>query len=82
MTQTVRADFMRFVSVGGNPIEVTAQACSDSSMARRRSTEEIQQLLQGRRASGMTQTADCRQTGVALSTLGRYIWRRGSSRQR
>lgn len=44
-------------------------------MARRRSAEEIEQLLEGYRASGMTQIEYCRQTGIALSTLGRYVRR-------
>lgn len=48
-------------------------------MARRRGADEIQELLEGYRASGMTQIAYCRQTGVALSTLGRYL-RRGSGK--
>src|SRR5438552_18449271 len=51
-------------------------------MARRRSTEEIQALLEGYRASGMTQIAYCRQTGIALSTLGRYLRPRGGKGQR
>jgi hypothetical protein len=44
-------------------------------MARRRSTEEIEQLLEQYRASGLTQSAYCRQTGMVLSTLGRYLRR-------
>jgi len=51
-------------------------------MARRRSAEEIQQLLEEYRASGMTRIAYCRQSGVALSTLGRYLRGNGSKRQR
>jgi len=46
-------------------------------MARRRNTEEIEQLLEQYRASGLTQSAYCRQTGMVLSTLGRYL-RRGT----
>src|SRR2546423_3597730 len=45
--------------------------------ARRRSTEEIQELVEQYQASGLTQTAYCRQSGIVLSTLGRYL-RRGS----
>jgi hypothetical protein len=44
-------------------------------MARRRSTEEIEQVLEQYRASGLTQSAYCRQTGMVLSTLGRYLRR-------
>jgi hypothetical protein len=51
-------------------------------MARRRSADEIHQLLEGYRASGMTQIAYCRQMGVALSTLGRYLRRGGGKGQR
>jgi|SRR4051794_34072608 hypothetical protein len=42
-------------------------------MAQRRSTEEIDQLLEQYRASGVTQIEFCRQTGTVLSTLGRYL---------
>jgi hypothetical protein len=51
-------------------------------MARRRRAEEIEQLLEQYRASGMTQAAYCQQTGIALSTLGRYLRRQGGSDQR
>ncbi len=51
-------------------------------MARQRSREEIQQLLEEYRASGMTRIAYCQQRGVALSTLGRYLRRHGGKRQR
>jgi len=47
-------------------------------MASRRSTEEIQQILERYRASGLSQLEYCRQTGMVLSTLGRYL--RGSRR--
>jgi hypothetical protein len=50
-------------------------------MARRRSTDEIEQLLAHYRASGLTQIEYCRQSGLALSTLGRYLRRRGSGPQ-
>ena len=46
-------------------------------MAQRRSTEEIERLVEQYRASGLTQIEYCRQTGMVLSTLGRYL-RRGS----
>src|SRR3954469_18283023 len=51
-------------------------------MARRRSTEEIQQVLEEYQASGMTRIAYCQQSGVALSTLDRYLRRHGGTRQR
>lgn len=51
-------------------------------MARRRSAEEIEQLLEQYRASGMTQAAYCQQAGIALSTLGRHLRRHGDNEQR
>ena len=51
-------------------------------MARRRSTEEIQQVLEEYRASGMTRIAYCQQSGVARNTLDRYLRRHGGKRQR
>lgn len=50
-------------------------------MARRRSEEEIEQVLEQYRASGLTQTEYCRQTGMVLSTLGRYLRRRNRPEQ-
>lgn len=47
-------------------------------MAQRRTSEEIQQLVEQFRASGLSQMEYCRQTGMVLSTLGRYL-RRGKS---
>ena len=44
-------------------------------MARRRRSEEIQQLVERFRASGLSQMEYCRQTGMVLSTLGRYLRR-------
>lgn len=44
-------------------------------MAQRRSSEEIQQILEKYRASGLSQMEYCRQTGVVLSSLGRYLRR-------
>lgn len=51
-------------------------------MARRRSEEEIDQVLEQYRASGLTQIEYCRQTGMVLSTLGRYLRRRNRPEQR
>jgi hypothetical protein len=51
-------------------------------MAQRRSAEEIEELLGQYRASGMTQVAYSEQAGIALSTLSRYLRRRGHSDQR
>jgi hypothetical protein len=44
-------------------------------MARRRSSEEVQQVVERFRASGLSQIEYCRQSGMVLSTLGRYIRR-------
>jgi 5-formyltetrahydrofolate cyclo-ligase len=44
-------------------------------MAQRRSAEEVQQILEQFRASGLSQMEYCRQTGMVLSTLGRYLRR-------
>ena len=51
-------------------------------MSRRRSTEEIEQLLEQYRTSGLTQIEYCRQTGMVLSTLGRYLRRSGVEPER
>jgi hypothetical protein len=51
-------------------------------MSRRRSTEEIEQLLEQYRTSGLTQIEYCRQTGMVLSTLGRYLRRGGVEPER
>jgi hypothetical protein len=48
-------------------------AVDTDGMARRRSTEEIQQILDRYRTSGLSQLEYCRQTGMVLSTLGRYL---------
>ena len=50
-------------------------------MARRRSPEEIKQLVEQYRASGLTQIEFCRQNEIALSTLGRHLRRGGGSEQ-
>ena len=42
-------------------------------MARRRSDAEIKQLVEHYHASGLSQVEYSRQTGVVLSTLGRYL---------
>lgn len=42
-------------------------------MEKRRSAEQIEQLLEKYRASGLTQIEFCRQSGIVLSTLGRYL---------
>jgi hypothetical protein len=51
-------------------------------MARRRSAQEVEQLLEQYLASGVTQKEYCRQTGMALSTLGRYLRRHSDPAQR
>jgi hypothetical protein len=51
-------------------------------MARRRSSKEIEQLLEGYQTSGMTRIAYCHQAGIALSTLGRYLRRHRGGSQR
>jgi len=50
-------------------------------MARRRSAEEIQQFVDRFRASGFSQMEYCRQTGMVLSSLGRYLRRSKSPEQ-
>ena len=50
-------------------------------MAKRRSAEEIEQLLDQYRASRLTQIEFCRQAGIALSTLGRHLRRHGGAGQ-
>ena len=59
-----------------------AAAAETSSMAQRRSAEEIEQVLEQYRASGFTQIEYCRQNGIVLSTLGRYLRRRGGAEQK
>lgn len=48
-------------------------------MARRRSAEEVEQIVQQYRASGLSQREFSEQTGIRLSTLGRYVRREGRS---
>ena len=50
-------------------------------MARRRSRQEIEQLVEGYIASGLTQREYCRQGGIVLSTLARYLRRRHTPEQ-
>jgi hypothetical protein len=50
-------------------------AVDTGGMASRRSTDEIQQIVERYRASGLSQLEYCRQTGMVLSTLGRYLRR-------
>jgi len=45
-------------------------------MARRRSVEEVELVVQQYRASGLSQREFSEQAGIKLSTLGRYV-RRG-----
>jgi len=51
-------------------------------MAKRRSAEEIEQMLEQYRTSGLTQIEYCRQAGIALSTLGRHLRRHDGTGQR
>src|SRR3954470_11434016 len=46
-------------------------------MARRRSVEEVEQVVQQYRASGLSQREFSQQTGIKLSTLGRYVRQAG-----
>jgi hypothetical protein len=48
-------------------------------MARRRSAEEVRQVVQQYTASGLSQREFSEQTGVKLSTLGRYVRHEGRS---
>ena len=50
-------------------------------MRRRRTAQEIEELLEKYRTSGMTLVEYCQQSGISRSTLGRYLRRRGG-RQR
>ena len=50
-------------------------------MARRRSADEIQQVVEQFRVSGLSQIEYCRQTGIVLSTLGRYLRRKNTPEQ-
>ena len=48
-------------------------------MATRRSAEEVEQVVQQYRASGLSQREFSQQAGIKLSTLGRYVRRDGRS---
>jgi hypothetical protein len=50
-------------------------------MAQRRSSAEIQQVVEQFRASGLSQMEYCRRTGMVLSSLGRYLRRSKSPEQ-
>lgn len=51
-------------------------------MRRRRTAEEITELVEQYRTSGMTRLAFCAQAGVARSTLDRYLGQRRTTGQR
>jgi hypothetical protein len=51
-------------------------------MRKRRNRKEIEQLVSDFEVSGKTRTDYCRETGLALSTLGRYLKRRNAGGQR
>ena len=51
------------------------ESADTGDMRQRRSAEEIQQMVEQFRASGLSQMEYCRQTGTVLSTLGRYLRR-------
>jgi hypothetical protein len=44
-------------------------------MRKRRNAEEVEELLKEFELSGRTRTDFCREAGIALSTLGRYLKR-------
>ena len=50
-------------------------------MRRRRTAQEIEELLESYRTSGMTRIAYCQQVGIALSTLGRYLRQRSGGQR-
>jgi 5-formyltetrahydrofolate cyclo-ligase len=50
-------------------------------MARRRTAEEIQKIVEELQASGLSHRDFCQQTGIKLSTLGRYARRARGSEQ-
>ena len=50
-------------------------------MAQGRGAEEIEELLAQYRASGLKQIEYCRQTGMVLSSLGRYLRRHSRAAQ-
>ncbi len=50
-------------------------------MGRWRRADEIQQIVEQYRASGLTQAEYCRRNGVGLNTLGRYLRRNQTPNQ-
>jgi hypothetical protein len=45
-------------------------------MAQKRSAEEIERLLEGYQASGLTRTEYCRRESIPMTSLDYYRWRR------
>ena len=58
------------------------ESADTGGMAQRRNAVEIQQAVEQFRASGLSQMEYCRQTGMVLSTLGRYLRRTQTLDQR
>jgi transcriptional regulator with XRE-family HTH domain len=56
---------------------IVAEGGKIGSMAQRRSAEEVGQVVQQYRASGLSQREFAQQTGIKVSTLGRYVRREG-----
>jgi hypothetical protein len=54
---------------------VVADCGETGCMARRRSAEEMRQVVEQYRASGLSQREFAQQAGIKLSTLGRYVRR-------
>ena len=50
-------------------------------MARRRTAEEIRKIVEELQASGLSHREFCQQTGIKLSTLGRYARRARGAEQ-
>jgi hypothetical protein len=50
-------------------------------MARRRTAEEIQKIVEELQASGLSHREFCQQAGIKLSTLGRYARRASGAEQ-
>ena len=62
-------------SVIGKPNKMPVFISKVVEVARRRSAEEVEQVVQQYRASGLSQREFSEQTGIKLSTLGRYVRR-------
>jgi len=60
-------------------LPVTAIRGETGGMAQRRSAEEVREVVQQYTASGLSQREFSQQTGIKLSTLGRYVRREGRS---